>query len=210
MSHQGWVRLAGFDNSWYDPGRGPATRALWMLVGRLFFETSVPWPSSLKAGWLRLFGARVGRGAVIKPHVRIKYPWHLELGDHCWVGEGVWVDSLAAVRLGSNVCLSQGAMIETGSHDARDPHFGLRVEAVTVSDGTWVCARALVLPGSHLGPGTVLTAGSVLRGRAEEGGPYGGIYGGNPATYLKAREARLPNNEHAEEQGRSLSDAASS
>jgi len=180
----GGVRLGEFDNSWYHPGRGLLVRALWLLAGRLFFETGLPWPSPFKASLLRAFGARVGRRAVIKPHVRIKYPWHLALGDDCWIGEGVWIDSLAAVELASDVCLSQGAMIETGSHDSRDPRFGLKLAPVEVGEGAWVCARALLLPGSRLGPGAVLTAGSVLRGEAR---PWA-FYGGHPATFLKERE----------------------
>ena len=49
------------------------------------FKTMLPIPSSIKAKILRLFGAKIGVGVVIKPNVSIKYPWFLEIGDYSWI-----------------------------------------------------------------------------------------------------------------------------
>jgi putative colanic acid biosynthesis acetyltransferase WcaF len=179
---QSRVRLASFDNRWYHPGRGVAAQALWLLTSACFFLTWFPWPSRLKAALLRAFGARVGVGVVVKPRVNVKYPWNLSIGDHTWIGEGVWLDTLAPVRIGADVCLSQGAMVETGNHDWSLPTFDLVVKEVVVEDGAWAAVRSLLLPGSRLASHAVLGAGSVLSGDTE---PYG-IYVGVPAR--KARE----------------------
>ena len=72
-------------------------RVLWVVVSGLFFQTWFPWPSGLKVGLLRVFGARIGSGTVIKPRVTIKYPWKLEVGDHVWIGEQAWIDNLDQV-----------------------------------------------------------------------------------------------------------------
>ena len=120
MRSPGRVRLETFSNEWYDSGRGVAVRLAWMTANRLLFLTSFPWPSRVKSSVLRLFGARVGRGVVLKPRINIKYPWNLEVGDHAWIGEGAWIDSLGRVTIGSSACLSQGCMIETGNHDCGD------------------------------------------------------------------------------------------
>ena len=77
----------------------------------------VPYPSTFKAIILRVFGAKVGKGLVIRTHVRIKQPWRLSIGDHVWIGESVWIDNLVQVAIASNVCLSQGAFLLTGNHD---------------------------------------------------------------------------------------------
>ena len=64
-------------------------------------------PYGLKRWVLRRFGARVGRGVLIKPNVHIKYPWHLEVGDNVWIGERAWIDNFVSVRIGSSAVVSQ-------------------------------------------------------------------------------------------------------
>ena len=118
------TRLDQFDNSDYHPGPWLA-RVLWVLVSGLFFQTWFPWPSALKRTLLRLFGANIGRGVVLKPRVTIKYPWKLTVGDHCWIGENVWIDNLGQVTLGTHCCLSQGALLLCGNHNYKKPTFDL-------------------------------------------------------------------------------------
>lgn len=180
------TRLAEFNNAWYSPGASIPKRALWMLAEQLFLATPFPWPSAVRCGVLRAFGARVGRGVVIKPRVRVKYPWNLSIGDHSWIGEGVWIDSLAKVTIGANACLSQDCMVETGNHDWSTPTFDLMVKEVVIEDGAWAAVRSLLLPGARLASHAVLSGGSVLSGQSE---PYG-IYVGNPAVKVRDRAIR--------------------
>jgi putative colanic acid biosynthesis acetyltransferase WcaF len=175
--------LSRFTNAWYDPGRSLPVRLLWMVVSACFFLTWIPWPNGLKRALLRAFGARVGAGVVVKPRVNVKYPWKLEVGDHTWIGEAVWIDSLAMVRVGANACLSQGVLVETGNHDWSKPTFDLILGEVTVEEGAWAAARSTLLPGSRLASHAVLGAGGVLAGDTE---PYG-IYVGTPAKRVKER-----------------------
>ncbi len=177
------VSLHKFDNSWYEAGRGRLIRLIWILVNRIIFLSYLPWPSKLKCAVLRIFGASVGEGLVIKPNVNIKYPWNFKVGHFAWIGEAVWIDSLGRVTLGSNVCLSQGCMIETGNHDWSDPAFGLVIGEVVVEDGAWAAVRSLLLPGSRLATHSVLAAGGVLNGDTE---PFS-IYAGNPAVKVRTR-----------------------
>jgi putative colanic acid biosynthesis acetyltransferase WcaF len=177
------VSLERFDNSWYSPGRSVAVRVAWMCLNRLVLMTSFPWPSGVKRLLLRVFGAIVGQGVVVKPRVNVKYPWHLTIGNHAWIGEGVWLDSLAPIRIGANACLSQGVMVETGNHDWTKPTFDLFVREVVIGDGAWAAVRSLLLPGATLASHAVLGAGSVLAGATE---PYG-VYVGVPARRVKDR-----------------------
>ena len=179
------MNLAHYDNSHYDPGAGGIKRALWYIVNAVLFNSWL-WPEShLKCAMLRVFGAQVGLGVVIKPRVNIKYPWYLALGDHVWLGEGVWIDSLTCVRIASNVCISQEAYLLTGNHNYKDPAFGLMVDEIHIEQGVWIGARAIVCPGVHVRRGTVLTAGSVLQADSKEDG----IYRGNPAAWVRWRRA---------------------
>lgn len=181
--NRGVVRLRSFDNSWYSPGRSLPVRLAWLAANRAFLQTWFPWPSRLKSHLLRAFGATVGPGVVFKNRINIKYPWNLSIGEDSWIGEGVWIDSLARVSVGANCCLSQGVMIETGNHDWTKSSFDLVLKEVVVEDGAWAAVKSLLLPGSRLRTHAILGAGSVLSGDTEE---YG-IYVGVPATKAKDR-----------------------
>ena len=116
--------LSQYNNDWYNTGAGPVKRFSWYLVNMVFFQSYLLPVSSIKVFLLKLFGARVGAGVVIKPAVNIKYPWYLEIGNHAWLGENVWIDNLVKVTIGNNVCLSQGAMLLTGNHNYKKVKFG--------------------------------------------------------------------------------------
>src|SRR3984957_2631165 len=135
-------------------------RLAWLLVGSPLHR--VAWmTSSWRVLLLRLFGARIGGRVVIKPGVTIKYPWHLEVGDDCWIGENSWIDNLTTVQLGSNVCVSQGAYFCTGNHNWSDPNFGLMIAPIHLRNGAWAGAKCILTPGVVLGEGAVAGAGSV-------------------------------------------------
>jgi len=139
--------------------------------------------SSLRVHLLRFFGARIGERVVIKPGVTVKYPWHLDVADDCWIGEDCWIDNLTTVQLGSNVCISQGAYLCTGNHDWSDPGFGLMIAPIRLMDGAWAGAKCILTPGTTLGEGAVAGAGSVVTGQI----PDYHIYAGNPAVFVKRR-----------------------
>lgn len=179
------VDLSIYNTGGYKPGSA-FKRAIWYLISRFFFETFIPYPSRFKVMILRLVGARVGRGVVIKPAVKIKYPWFLHLGDYVWIGERAWIDNLAMVRLGNNCCLSQEAYLLTGNHDYKDFAFGLMVREINVMDGAWIGARAIVCPGLTVNVGAVLCAGSVAVTDLDAMK----IYQGNPATIVRDRKVR--------------------
>lgn len=147
------------------PGnRGPVVRAIWYVIGAVVLQGRVPLlPYSAKAGLLRVFGARVGAGLVVKPRVTVKYPWFLELGDNVWIGEGVWIDNPGAVAIGDNVCISQGAYLVTGNHDLTRDDFRFFSQPISVGERAWICAKATVPPGSVIPPNTVVPIGSVWR-----------------------------------------------
>lgn len=156
---------------------------LWFLTSALVINTYLPIPVRLKVSILRLFGARIGRGVVVKPAVNVKYPWLLTVGDYVWIGERVWIDNLSPVVLGSHVCLSQGALLLTGNHDYSRATFDLTTRPITLDDGVWIGAKALVGPGVRCHSHAVLTAGSVATKPLDA---YG-IYQGNPAVWVRKR-----------------------
>lgn len=174
-----------YNNDWYkkEIGAGRFRQLCWYFVNILFFINPLNPSSGIKRRILRSFGAKIGKSVLFKPGINIKYPWKLSIGDHSWIGENVWIDNLAQVEIGSNVCLSQGAMLLTGNHDYTSVNFDLMIKEILLEDGVWIGAQALVCPGVIARSHAVLTARSVATGTLE---PYT-IYRGNPAVAVKER-----------------------
>jgi putative colanic acid biosynthesis acetyltransferase WcaF len=167
----------------FSRGRPAAVLAIWQLVKWIFFTTTLPWPSPIKVGWLRLFGAKIGRSVLLKPRINIHFPWRLEIGDYTCVGEEVMILNLVEVRIGPHACISQRAMLCTGNHDYRDPEMAYRNAPIVVEAGAWVGAMVFVAPGVTVGTDAVIAAGSVLLRDAEANGRYAG----NPARRVGSR-----------------------
>lgn len=177
--------LSTYNNNWYHPtiGAGRLKQTLWYFTNVLFFINPFNPFSGLKCRLLRYFGAKIGHSVVIKPGINIKYPWKLKVGNHCWIGEGVWIDNLHTVTIADHVCLSQGAMLLTGNHNYKKSGFDLMVEPITLEDGVWIGAKAIVCPGVTAFSHAVLTVSSVATKNLDA---YT-IYSGNPAMAVKQR-----------------------
>jgi putative colanic acid biosynthesis acetyltransferase WcaF len=180
------VDLSTYDNGWYHPGRSFLIRTIWFLINAIVLQNPMNPSSRVKASVLRLFGAKIGQGVTLKPGINFKYPWHIEIGDHCWIGENVWLDSLAPITIGSHVCISQDVYCCTGNHDWTDPAMGLILKPIVIENGGWVGARSVVLPGVTVASHSIVAAGSVLSKNTEA---YM-IYAGNPAVPVKKRIIR--------------------
>jgi putative colanic acid biosynthesis acetyltransferase WcaF len=152
--------LAGFAGTGYDRGRSRSHQIAWYAVQNLVFAK---WwlPARVRPWLLRAFGADVGNGVLIRRGVRVHWPWKLTVGDDCWIGEDAWILNLEPVSIGHDVCVSQGALLCTGSHDRHSPTFEFDNGPIILDDGSWVAARATVLRGVHIGREAVVAAGVV-------------------------------------------------
>ncbi len=166
-----------------DRGRPKPVEAVWYLLKCAFFLSPLPFPSRLKCAILRAFGARVGRGVVLKPRVNIHFPWKLSIGDYAWIGEEVFILSLEPVTIGAHCCLSQRAFICTGNHDYRRPDMAYRSQPIVIQDGAWVGAQVFVSPGVTIGTDAVVAAGSVVTRSL----PAEMVCSGNPCVPVKPR-----------------------
>ena len=164
-------------------GAGRLKQVLWYFCNALVFRNPLVVPSGLKVSLLRMFGAKIGEGVLIKPCVNIKFPWKLEIGHHCWIGEGVWIDNLSGVKLGNSVTISQGALLLTGSHDHTRQTFDFMSSDIYLEDGVWIGAKAVVLGGVTCHSHAILGVSSVA---ARDLDAYT-IYQGNPSIAVLER-----------------------
>jgi len=129
------VDLSNYAARGFDRGAGKLKETSWLLVNWLLFRWCPFSLSALKRKVLRAFGAKIGRGVVIKPQVKITFPWKLEIGDYVWLGEECWLLNLAPITIASHVCISQRAFLCTGNHDYKSPAFDLITRAISVEQG---------------------------------------------------------------------------
>jgi len=167
----------------YQPKRGFVIRGLWFLVNILFFKSYIFPFYGFKRFLLRLFGAKVEKGVIIKPNVNIKYPWLLSIGSYTWIGESSWIDNLVQVQIGAHVCISQGALLLTGNHNYKKVTFDLIPGEIILENGVWIGAKSVVCPGVRCFSHSVLSVGSVAVKNMEA---YH-VYQGNPATKVRKR-----------------------
>ncbi len=185
MSGHPLQRLDTFDNRHFDRGGSVWKELAWLVTRKALFDSSVmPWNKARIAA-LRAMGGRIGRGVVIKPGVKVTFPWRLSVGNNSWLGEDAWLLDLAPIEIADHVCISQRAFLCTGSHDWKRPSFDLITQPIVIESGVWICASAFIGPGVVVGRDSVVKAGSVVTRDL----PRGMICGGNPCRPLRPRTA---------------------
>jgi len=181
------VRLDFYDNRDFDRGASRFKEAAWIVCKGVFFLNPFPWPSTLRVFWLRLFGAKIGTNFVIRSGVNITFPWRFETGNHVWIGEDVYILSLAKVTLQSHVCISQRALLCTGSHAWRKETFDLVTQPIDIDSSVWIAAAAFIGPGVTIGRDSVVAAGSVVMKPV----PAHSLVKGNPGQVFDRGEVLL-------------------
>jgi len=135
-------------------------RGLWVAVWVLLFRPS----PRIWHGWrrmlLRLFGARIGRKAMISPSCRVWAPWNLRMGDRGNVGPHVDLYCVATITVGEDAIVSQYSYLCATSHDYRRRPMPLLVAPITIGRNAWVCADVFVGMGVTVGEGAVVGARS--------------------------------------------------
>lgn len=180
------VRLDTFSTGNFDKGARFIKQTLWYFVNALIVRASWNPFMGIKIALLKAFGAKIGKGLVIKNNVCIKFPWKLTIGDYVWLGENCWIDNLDKVIIGNHVCISQGALLLTGNHDYTLSSFDYRNAPIVIEDGVWIGAKTVVCPGVTVHSHAILTVGSIATKEMEE---YG-IYQGNPAQLMRKRNIK--------------------
>lgn len=185
--HAARIRLKNPDQA--DRHRSPwSVRArlgmlAWLIVSTYFFRFTPKPFNRWRLFLLSLFGAKISGRPFVASSCIIKIPWQLTLEDRAALGPKSEVYNLGHVTLEANSVVSQYAYLCGGTHDLADPVFPLMVGDIVIGKDSFVGAKALVLPGVHIGQGAVLGAGAVA---AKDLQP-GIIYAGNPARPVKPR-----------------------
>ena len=184
-----------FDSTWwgqqgYVTTISPETRRRRMWWGLFWSLLFRPTPYFMLKKWrvwlLNRFGMKGSKWNSIYPTVRIWAPWNVSAGHAVAIDGDVNLYSVDKITIGTKVAISREAFICTASHDITKPNRPLITAPVTICDGVWIGARAIILPGVTIGVGAVVAAGAVVTKNVE---PWA-VVGGNPARFIKWRELK--------------------
>lgn len=142
---------------------------------------------NLRIWWLRLGGAKIGKGSSIWRNTEILGVENLVIGDDSVIAWHCQVDARAGLVIGDHVAIASHVLIIAGSHDLTAPEFWSISAPIYIDDYAWIASRAIIGHGSHIGEGAVVTANTVL---AKEVAPYK-IVGGSGAKIMGERPRGL-------------------
>ncbi len=112
---------------------------------------------------------------------------YITIGPECYIGKHFSILAGADVTLGKNVLIASDVMISSENHsidpESEIPYMGqpLVSKEVRVDDNCWIGEKVCILPGVHIGKGSVIGASAVVTKSCE---PYS-ILVGNPARVIK-------------------------
>ncbi len=177
------------EHSHYEwPWQVKLLRVLWAPFRIFFIRGTTRYLSPIRVAVLRLFGARIGKPALVMDGVKIWFPWNYEMAPFSAIGSSVEIYNFARVTIGAQTTVSQYSYLCTASHDYRDPRMPLIYFPIVISDQVWVAAGAFVGPGVVIGQGSVVAARSVV----VKSVPSWVVVAGNPAQKVKDRVLNVP------------------
>jgi putative colanic acid biosynthesis acetyltransferase WcaF len=156
---------------------------LWWLVQSTIFAMSPQFLYGWRRFILRLFGAKVGKGVLIRPSVKITYPWNVSFDEFAWIGDEVVLYSLSKITIGNHAVISQRSYICTGLHDYTKSSFDTILKNVVIESGVWLATDVFVAPGVKIKEGCLVGARSSVFSDL----PPNMICIGNPAKAIKKR-----------------------
>lgn len=164
-------------------GRSAVVVQLWWLVQKSLFAMSPQFMYEWRNFLLKLFGAKVGFGVIVRPTVRVTYPWKVSIGERSWIGDNAELYSLGEIVIGSDVVISQRSYLCAATHNYATPSFDILDKKIVIEDQVWLATDVFVAPGVTIGRGTVVGA----RSSVFQDMPVGMVCYGSPAKPIRPR-----------------------
>ena len=143
-------------------GRSAVTVQLWWLVQATLFALSPQFFYGWRRFLARSFGAKIGKNVLLRPSVKMTYPWKISIGDNSWIGDDVVLYSLGEIEIGSNTVISQRSYICTGSHNYTNSTFPIYSKKNKIGNQCWIATDVFVSPGVTIDDGAVVGARSTV------------------------------------------------
>jgi len=115
-------------------------------------------------------------------------PNNFSMGEGSHIKSGTFIECSGGVSIGRYFHTGRGLTIFSTSHNWKNsskiPYDEVTlVQPVVIGDFVWIGANVTILPGTTIGDGVIVAAGSVVRGNV----PDCSVIAGNPATIIGHR-----------------------
>lgn len=146
-------------------------------------------PLYLKIKVWKIRGAKIGKNIKIQNNVQLNGCKNINIGDNCFLGEGVKLIAYdAPISIGHHCLIASDVILITRSHNYDDIHKniseqGYKNKPIIIGSNVWIGFRCIILPGVIIGDGAIIAANSVVTKNI----PPNKIYGGMPAQLIKER-----------------------
>lgn len=131
-------------------------------------------------------------GMKLKGHIhmwaRFYDPRNISIGEDTIVGDHVFLDGRANLKIGNHVDIASEVMIYNAEHDLSSEEFLARNEPVEIKDYVFIGPRAIIMPGVTVGKGAVVAGGAVVTSDVADFAIVGGI----PAKVIGERKNKDP------------------
>ena len=143
-------------------------------------HASTRWRSLRRLGWERIEPCWIENNCVFQGR-------DIGIGEGSYINHGVHFSSIEPVSLGKRVFVGPGAKILGITHEIGEARqrAGRNISAsITIGDGAWIGAGAIILPGVKIGEGCIIAAASLVKADC----PPNTAWGGSPAHLIRTLE----------------------
>lgn len=127
-------------------------------------------------------------GKNVNIYPKAEFSSNVILGDNSDIGFKARINGTCIIE--KDVIMGPEVLIYTVNHASSRIDIAIKYQGVTeekpvvIGAGSWICARAIILPGVHIGKNVIVAAGAVV----SKSVPDYAIVAGNPAVVVKQRD----------------------
>lgn len=134
-------------------------------------------------------GKFISKKAIICDGFLINLEANLTVEDYVYLGPNIWIDARGGVSIKRGSILGPRVKIHSFNHNYENckylPYDEIEIMKPTIiEENVWIGSDVIILPGTNIQEGVIISSGSVVRGKLE----YCGMYAGNPAVLVKKRD----------------------